>query len=788
MTTFSVTNRNIRSKIEDYIKDPSKFPPIGTWNVSGVTKMSNLFANLETFNEPIDSWDVSNVRDMSEMFLNAHAFNQPINSWDVSKVTNMSGMFRGENGWNNFNQPLDKWKVDNVTNMEYMFSGARLFNQPLNMWDVKNVTNMRGMFLHSSTFNQPLDSWDIQNVKDAREMFSGAQSFNQNLSNWIFGPATMMEDMFLDVKINPDFMARKITKNGYTGKRRRDANATASVSSPDARRILQVPKKQKPIDTEEAKFLNLMPRLDVPSIRDKPNLKDQLVPTVYSSYFFRKDIIKEFQNKVVNAIPSDQLPNSHFAIYNLYNKDDILNNMTYEKGEEGNLFKQKTIGYTNKSLNNMKIVLDYFSKEICSNIGSNYARTAVSNAIHLETNLEKFDILVISTPTIENVDETLENRLSGVVAFIIVELGECEKYPSAYSINLICTNLNKAKSGTGSILMGAFLYTILAHPMKTTPQTPITFPRGEGRLKVATSAGTTKTYCLFETDEPLIAVEHIAVLELAGAYVNFGGLCMYEKFGFTYDQSMYTNVDVNPPVFCFSDVGNLPMIIDFVNKPGYRELDNNSKKQKVANITAGIDRGFPKSKICSLRGEPQKLLGFLKTIKLYIDNTPNVPADVYSKLTSSQRAGIRPRPIIVEYVLNNGGNFENLINYLENPPITEDPAMKQMIDGLLDIITRNDLLDILYAINYNPHKLKKTEAEIYDFIKNINSPITSSKLNEIVIKYINYLLHRKTPKDTTIVENVNKLLVFYKGLNKTGGKWNTRKKYKKNKHNKTRRL
>ena len=66
---------------------------INAWDVSKVTDMSGMFANLSDFNEPLDNWDVSQVTDMSEMFAGCHNFDQPLHSWDVSQVTNMSEMF-----------------------------------------------------------------------------------------------------------------------------------------------------------------------------------------------------------------------------------------------------------------------------------------------------------------------------------------------------------------------------------------------------------------------------------------------------------------------------------------------------------------------------------------------------------------------------------------------------------------------------------------------------------------------------------------------------------------------
>ena len=46
-------------------------PPIGEWDVSNITDMSNMFKGLRRFNGDLSKWDVSNVVDMSAMFKNA---------------------------------------------------------------------------------------------------------------------------------------------------------------------------------------------------------------------------------------------------------------------------------------------------------------------------------------------------------------------------------------------------------------------------------------------------------------------------------------------------------------------------------------------------------------------------------------------------------------------------------------------------------------------------------------------------------------------------------------------
>lgn len=422
------------------------------------------------------------------------------------------------------------------------------------------------------------------------------------------------------------------------------------------------------------------------------NFRNQQIPSLYSSYFFRKDIIKEFQRQVINSVPSDRFTGFPLSIYNLYNKDDILNNTTYRPDVLGSRDIEKTRGYTADSIENMQKTINFLSSQICSSIGSAYTQLALKRAIDLTSNENKFDILIASTKVIENVSLSIEERLQGVVAFVIVELGECKKYPSAYSINLICTGKN-AISGTGSVLMGAYLYTLLTHPDNRTPSSRIVFPPGNSFLKVSSKElpdGRIVESCTFGSDERLVPTQQIGVLELAGAYVNTGGLCMYEKFGFTYDQTMFSNEARR--IQCFDDRDNLPMIIDFNTKPGYSELDVDGQKEKVVNITAGIDRGFEKSKICSIRNDKQRLLGILKSVKLHIDNTPGETLDDFFTGTFTdeiiqQVIEMHADPTARKAKPVRKGTLEEVIDYLEShPPQPEHPVMAAKIDKIITFL------------------------------------------------------------------------------------------------------
>jgi hypothetical protein len=450
----------------------------------------------------------------------------------------------------------------------------------------------------------------------------------------------------------------------------------------------------------------------IASISSKSNIINQKVPSIYSSYFFRKDILKEFQRKVLEKIPIDKRSSSPLSVYNLYNKDDLLNNTFYRPDRPGTRFTEKSSGYSSKSIDNMQKIIKLLANpptkkdpnRVCVGIDTYYAKNSVEKAIDLVQNEDKFDILVASTRKLEDLSLPLEERISDIVAFIIVELGECEKYPGSYSINLICTNTKRAISGTGGILMGAFLYTILSHPPNPKPAVPIKFPVGNSFLQVTSKRlkdGSVIEKASFSTSERLIPLQQVAVLELALAYTNPGGLCMYEKFGFTYDQTMFSNPKAKPPIDCFSDRNNLPMLIDFNTKPGYAGLSQEDKKEKVLNITSGLDRGFPKSKICSIRDpDKQKLLGYLKTIKLYIDNEPGASLDDYLSTSDEGVILYQLKMIHAPELPSNvsrrnaptpkrEGTLEEFINYLENTPANPDAYMEKKIAKLIQFLPKD---------------------------------------------------------------------------------------------------
>jgi surface protein len=56
----------------------------GSWDVSRVRHMSQMFRNASSFNQDIGSWDVSNMTDMSAMFLGASVYDQYVGCWNLT--------------------------------------------------------------------------------------------------------------------------------------------------------------------------------------------------------------------------------------------------------------------------------------------------------------------------------------------------------------------------------------------------------------------------------------------------------------------------------------------------------------------------------------------------------------------------------------------------------------------------------------------------------------------------------------------------------------------------------
>lgn len=196
------------SMYEEYAKFVLSIP-IGTWNVSRVTNMNQIFSymsfafedakyyslnddgsllqELEFLQEDDVMWqfpdDVeTHQRHMTEQFLD---------NWNVSNVTDMSGMFYACNNLTTFINVQCNWDTSRVTTMEGMFeycvklTGLSNFDHNIfERWNVSRVVNTGSMFRHCRKFNADISMWDVRSLKDARRMFRGCKEFDQDLSSW----------------------------------------------------------------------------------------------------------------------------------------------------------------------------------------------------------------------------------------------------------------------------------------------------------------------------------------------------------------------------------------------------------------------------------------------------------------------------------------------------------------------------------------------------------------------------------------------------------------------------
>ena len=80
---FPKTKDELKSLIKQRIQKEGNEVDLNDIDVSAITDMSELFAELRDFDGDISGWDVSKVTDMSYMFYYCLSFNQDISDWDV---------------------------------------------------------------------------------------------------------------------------------------------------------------------------------------------------------------------------------------------------------------------------------------------------------------------------------------------------------------------------------------------------------------------------------------------------------------------------------------------------------------------------------------------------------------------------------------------------------------------------------------------------------------------------------------------------------------------------------
>jgi len=102
----SITNTSLNSCFKD--STATTFGYLGSWDVSGVTSMSEMFYNATNFNEDLSGWDTQNVTNMNSMFFNANSFNIPnIANLNFSQVVDIDSFITCNS--------VTSWTVESLT-------------------------------------------------------------------------------------------------------------------------------------------------------------------------------------------------------------------------------------------------------------------------------------------------------------------------------------------------------------------------------------------------------------------------------------------------------------------------------------------------------------------------------------------------------------------------------------------------------------------------------------------------------------------------------------------------
>lgn len=176
-------NTSTMSSLKALFMDTNWTEPLldlGTWDVSRVETMNQLFRWSTVSIANISGWNTGKVQHIGQLAELAESFNDDISGWETHNVVFMYRAFKGATS---FQGDLSKWNTSSVVKMEWAFAEASSFNSDLSRWDVSRVDNMFEAFKDSS-FNQDISEWLVSSATDLRNMFSGATSFRQDLCSW----------------------------------------------------------------------------------------------------------------------------------------------------------------------------------------------------------------------------------------------------------------------------------------------------------------------------------------------------------------------------------------------------------------------------------------------------------------------------------------------------------------------------------------------------------------------------------------------------------------------------
>lgn len=247
------------------------------------------------------------------------------------------------------------------------------------------------------------------------------------------------------------------------------------------------------------------------------------------------------------------------------------------------------------------MISDDYIQKVCSKLKNTdeFDMVCVCNTA-LDTTYKKKPNMGFTEQNVYNAK--IANLTNSVLGFIILQKGECKLYPNVYAVNLICSHKNK-----GKLLLTLALYAIV------------------------TNTSVTDKRC---------------VLELANAYINAPGLCMYSKLGFRHDPALKSSS-------CFADLHNLPMIVDL-------SADNES------TIIAKFTNSATSEKICAYNGKKthQKWLGYMYNLQYLLDSGANISQKPYNISANEEVSYVK----LFEYFGNDRNLLDATVTEIESNP------------------------------------------------------------------------------------------------------------------------
>jgi hypothetical protein len=196
-------NRSVRSLVSEFVRDRPEergraamidlYGPLCLWDVSGVadlamactplqcpgfnsdlfwntksaTNMSKMFFGTDQFKGHIGTWDVSGVRSMGEMFFDSAIEDSGIANWNTASLVYASGMFHMAHQLSD-RLDLSAWVFGDNVDMTDMFRNSRIVDCGIGTWKVASA-NTRGMLTGATRFtgHASLANWPPKKLKDA---------------------------------------------------------------------------------------------------------------------------------------------------------------------------------------------------------------------------------------------------------------------------------------------------------------------------------------------------------------------------------------------------------------------------------------------------------------------------------------------------------------------------------------------------------------------------------------------------------------------------------------------